>query len=64
MSAQGHTVFSARDRCGCSLHVFTVNGTWVGSKRVSGRVTGLATAGDNVVCVDDAGDLTMSRLQG
>lgn len=46
------------------MHVFSVNGSSLGSKYVAGRVTGLATAGDCLVVVDDAGDLTMSRLLG
>lgn len=44
--------------------MFSVNGSSLGSKYVAGRVTGLATAGDCLVVVDDAGDLTMSRLLG
>lgn len=47
-----------------SVHVFSVNGVSLGSKYVSGRVTGLAVAGDYLVVVDDAGDLTMSRILG
>ena len=47
-----------------SVHVFSVNGVNLGSKYVSGRVTGLAVAGDHLVVVDDAGDLTMSRILG
>lgn len=46
------------------MHVFSVNGTSLGSKYVSGRVTGLAVAGDHLIVVDDAGDLTMSKLMG
>jgi hypothetical protein len=44
--------------------MFSVNGVGLGSKYVSGRVTGLAIAGDCLVVVDDAGDLTMSRILG
>ena len=57
-------------RCVCfaqashSVHVFSVNGVNLGSKYVSERVTGLAVAGDHLVVVDDAGDLTMSRILG
>ncbi|PSN41666.1 Neurobeachin-like protein 1 [Blattella germanica] len=47
-----------------SVHVFSVNGVNLGSKYVSGRVTGLSIAGDHLVVVDDAGDLTMSRILG
>lgn len=47
-----------------SVHIFSVNGVGLGSKFVSGRVTGLAIAGDCLVVVDDAGDLTMSRILG
>jgi hypothetical protein len=46
------------------VHVFSVNGVNLGSKYVSGRVTGLTIAGDYLVVVDDAGDLTMSRILG
>jgi hypothetical protein len=46
------------------VHVFSVNGVNLGSKYVSGKVTGLAVAGDHLVVVDDAGDLTMSRILG
>lgn len=57
-------------RCVCfaqashSVHVFSVNGVNLGSKYVSGQVTWLAVAGDHLVVVDDAGDLTMSRILG
>lgn len=69
---QLHTHYSAvvQSRCVCfaqashSVHVFSVNGVNLGSKYVSGRVTGLAVAGDHLVVVDDAGDLTMSRILG
>lgn len=47
-----------------SVHVFSVNGVSLGSKYVLGRVTGLTVAGDYLVVVDDAGDLTMSRILG
>lgn len=46
------------------MHVFSVNGVNLGSKYVSGQVTGLTIAGDHLVVVDDAGDLTMSRILG
>jgi len=36
----------------------------LGSKYVSGRVTGLTTALDHLVVADDAGDITMHRLFG
>ncbi|XP_054270115.1 neurobeachin-like protein 1 [Macrosteles quadrilineatus] len=64
ISAQGHVAFAANSTTNHSVHVFSVNGESVGSKYVAGRVTGLATAGDCLVVVDDAGDLTMSRLLG
>ncbi|XP_023703751.1 neurobeachin-like protein 1 isoform X2 [Cryptotermes secundus] len=64
LSSQGHIVFSATDKMSHSVHVFSVNGVSLGSKYVSGRVTGLAVAGDYLVVVDDAGDLTMSRILG
>lgn len=60
----GHIAFSALDDTSHSVHVYSINGTSLGSKYVSGRVTGLATASDNLVVADDAGDITMSRLQG
>lgn len=43
---------------------FLSNGSHLGSKYVSGRVTGLAIATDYLMVSDDAGDLTMSRLLG
>uniref|UniRef100_A0A1B6DB47 Neurobeachin-like protein 1 n=1 Tax=Clastoptera arizonana TaxID=38151 RepID=A0A1B6DB47_9HEMI len=64
ISAQGQVAIAAKDQKIHSVHVFSVNGTNLGSKYVAGRVTGLATAGDCLVVVDDAGDLTMSRLLG
>ncbi|XP_069696255.1 neurobeachin-like protein 1 isoform X1 [Periplaneta americana] len=64
LSSQGHIAFSANDKTSHSVHVFSVNGVNLGSKYVSGRVTGLTIAGDHLVVVDDAGDLTMSRLLG
>ncbi|XP_068086135.1 neurobeachin-like protein 1 [Anabrus simplex] len=62
LSPQGHVAFAANDKTSNSVHVFSVNGTNLGSKYVSGRVTGLAIAGDHLIVGDDAGDLTMSRL--
>lgn len=47
-----------------SVHVYSINGVHLGSKYVSGRVTGLTTALDYLIVVDDAGDVTMSRLYG
>ncbi|XP_055544656.1 neurobeachin-like protein 1 isoform X1 [Wyeomyia smithii] len=64
LSYQGHIAFSALDDTSHSVHVFSINGANLGSKYVSGRVTGLTTAADNLVVSDDAGDLTMSRLYG
>ncbi|XP_037907722.1 neurobeachin-like protein 1 isoform X2 [Hermetia illucens] len=64
ISYQGHIAFSALDDTSHSVHVYSVNGTNLGSKYVSGRVTGLTTAGDFLVVADDAGDITMSRLYG
>lgn len=63
-SALGHIAFSALDDTSHSVHVFSINGTHLGSKYVSGRVTGLTTANDNLIVADDAGDITMSRLYG
>lgn len=60
----GHIAFSALDDASHSVHVYSINGTSLGSKYVSGRVTGLATASDYLVVADDAGDLTLSRLHG
>lgn len=60
----GQIAFSALDDHSHSVHVFSINGVNLGSKYVSGRVTGLATAADYLVVSDDAGDLTMSRLYG
>ncbi|XP_058454329.1 neurobeachin-like protein 1 isoform X1 [Malaya genurostris] len=64
LSYQGHIAFSALDDTSHSVHVFSINGVSLGSKYVSGRVTGLTTATDYLVVSDDAGDLTMSRLYG
>lgn len=64
MFAAGHIAFSALDDTSHSVHVFSINGTHLGSKYVSGRVTGLTTANDNLIVADDAGDITMSRLYG
>ncbi|XP_021704634.1 neurobeachin-like protein 1 isoform X1 [Aedes aegypti] len=64
LSYQGHIAFSALDDTSHSVHVFSINGVNLGSKYVSGRVTGLSTATDYLVVSDDAGDLTMSRLYG
>lgn len=60
----GHIAFSALDDTSHSVHVYSVNGSHLGSKYVSGRVTGLTTASDYLVVADDAGDITMSRLYG
>lgn len=60
----GHIAFSAMDDSSHSVHVYSINGTHLGSKYVSGRVTALTTANDNLVVADDAGDITMSRLYG
>lgn len=60
----GSDVFVCFAQASHSVHVFSVNGVNLGSKYVSGRVTGLAVAGDHLVVVDDAGDLTMSRILG
>ncbi|XP_055373526.1 neurobeachin-like protein 1 isoform X2 [Condylostylus longicornis] len=64
ISYQGHIAFSALDDTSHSVHVFNVNGYSLGSKYVSGRVTGLTTASDYLIVVDDAGDITISRLYG
>ncbi|XP_068150111.1 LOW QUALITY PROTEIN: neurobeachin-like protein 1 [Drosophila tropicalis] len=64
VSYQGHIAFSALDDASHSVHVYSINGASLGSKYVSGRVTGLATASDYLVVADDAGDITMSRLHG
>ncbi|XP_059607349.1 neurobeachin-like protein 1 [Phlebotomus argentipes] len=64
ISYQGHVAFSALDDTSYSVHAFTVNGINVGSKYVSGRVTSLATINDLLVVSDDAGDITISRLNG
>ncbi|TMW39816.1 hypothetical protein DOY81_015104, partial [Sarcophaga bullata] len=58
----GHIAFSALDDTSHSVHIYSINGTSLGSKYVSGRVTGLATASDYLVVADDAGDITLSRL--
>lgn len=47
-----------------SVHVFSCNGDNLGSKYVAARVTGITTIGDCLVVVNDAGDLTLSRLLG
>lgn len=60
----GHIAFSALDDTSHSVHVYSINGASLGSKYVSGRVTGLASASDYLVVADDAGDITMSRLHG
>lgn len=60
----GHIAFSAVDDTSHSVHVYSINGAHLGSKYVSGRVTGLTTANDYLVVADDAGDITMSRLYG
>ncbi|XP_055643375.1 neurobeachin-like protein 1 isoform X2 [Toxorhynchites rutilus septentrionalis] len=64
LSYQGHIAFAALDDTSHSVHVFSINGVNLGSKYVSGRVTGLTTATDYMIVSDDAGDLTMSRLSG
>ncbi|GAB0094771.1 neurobeachin-like protein 1 [Sergentomyia squamirostris] len=64
ISYQGHVAFSALDDTSCSVHAFTINGVHVGSKYVSGRVTNLVTILDLLVVSDDAGDITISRLNG
>ncbi|KAL5292423.1 NBEAL1 family protein [Megaselia abdita] len=64
LSYQGHIAFSALDDTSHSVHVYNINGTSLGSKYVSGRVTGLTTASEYLVVADDAGDITMSRLNG
>jgi len=47
-----------------SVHVSSCNGDNLGSKYVAAQVTGITTIGDCLVVVDDAGDLTLSRLLG
>ncbi|XP_034482735.1 neurobeachin-like protein 1 [Drosophila innubila] len=64
VSYHGHIAFSALDDTSHSVHVYSINGASLGSKYVSGRVTGLACASDYLVVADDAGDITMSRLNG
>ncbi|XP_030380341.1 neurobeachin-like protein 1 isoform X2 [Scaptodrosophila lebanonensis] len=64
VSYHGHIAFSALDDTSHSVHVYSINGVSLGSKYVSGRVTGLATASDYLVVADDAGDITMSRIHG
>lgn len=61
---KGQIAFSALDDKSHSVHVYSVNGANLGSKYVSGRVTGLTTASDHLVVADDAGDITMHRLFG
>lgn len=63
-STAGHIAFSALDDTSHSVHVYSINGASLGSKYVSGRITGLACASDYLVVADDAGDITMSRLHG
>lgn len=60
----GHIAFSALDCTSHSVHVYSINGSHLGSKYVSGRVSGLTTANDYLIVADDAGDITMSRLYG
>lgn len=60
----GHIVFSALDDTSHSVHAFSINGTHLGSKYVSARVTGLAMSGDYVVVADDAGDINISLVYG
>ncbi|XP_001983501.2 neurobeachin-like protein 1 isoform X2 [Drosophila grimshawi] len=64
VSYHGHIAFSALDDTSHSVHVYSINGASLGSKYVSGRVTGLVCASDYLVVADDAGDITMSRLHG
>ncbi|XP_025416195.1 neurobeachin-like protein 1 isoform X1 [Sipha flava] len=64
ISFQGHIAFSAKDKKSHSVHVFSCNGDNLGSKYVAAQVTGITTIGDCLVVVDDAGDLTLSRLLG
>lgn len=64
VSSTGQIAFSALDDISHSVHVYSINGVSLGSKYVSGRVTGLTTSSDYLVVSDDAGDLTMSRLSG
>lgn len=61
---QGHVAFSALDDTSFSVHVYSINGTHLGSKYVSGRVTNLSTMEDHLIVADDAGDITISRLNG
>lgn len=61
---QGHVAFSALDDTSFSVHVYSINGSHLGSKYVSGRVTHLSTLGDHLVVADDAGDITISRFNG
>lgn len=61
---QGQIAFSALDDTSFSVHVYSLNGTHLGSKYVSGRVTNLSTMGDYLIVADDAGDITISRLNG
>lgn len=55
----GHIAFAALDDKSHSVHSFSVNGCHLGSKYVSGRVTGLTTASDYLVVADDAGDVRL-----
>lgn len=59
---QGHVAFSVLDDTSFSVHVYSINGSHLGSKYVSGRVTNLSTMGDHLIVADDAGDITISRL--
>lgn len=60
----GQLAFSVLDDNSNSVHAHSVNGVNLGSKYVSGRVTGLACASDHLVISDDAGDITMHKLYG
>lgn len=53
----GHIAFAALDDKSHSVHSYSINGSHLGSKYVSGRVTGLTTASDFLVVADDAGDV-------
>lgn len=57
MSLIGHIAFAALDDKSHSVHSYSINGSHLGSKYVSGRVTGLTTASDFLVVADDAGDV-------
>lgn len=64
ISYQGQVAFSALDDTSFSVHVYAINGQHLGSKYVSGRVTNLSPMGDHLIVADDAGDITISRLNG